>query len=570
MNNMRIGGLASGMDIDQLVQDMMKAERTRVDVVEQNKQMLLWRQEAYHDANKLLANFILDSKKAFGLSQTTASGALQNTGVQTLDWVKTAAVANTDVADVKALSGAVQGTYNLKVTRLASNWSAASSGSISAGERKDNLVNQLGLAADDVIDFTITTKQGEVRINKTDLRYVSIFDVVNEINQANIGVKAVYDYSLDRFFLQTTNTGSEKTIIIKDESTFTDGENIITGNFITGSENKLKLQYLDGEGVSQAVADSTTYAGEDALFNLGAATGLTQSTNNFTVNDVQITLKEVGATSLNVATNVQGVYEKITAFVEQYNEVIDKLNTELGAKRYADYKPLTAEQREAMSEKQIEKWEEKAKSGLLKNDPEIERTLRAMRSGLYEEVDGVKGIYNQLTQIGISTESYVSGSRGGKLVINSVKLTEAIAQDADSVIECFFKTPDRSLTIKPESQMTSGEIKEKRSQSGLITRLYDNAIAGMKNVITRAGIGSDSDLYRNVNSTILLDFVVDHGSISMLDRDVVRLDQRIRTLNQYLSKRETRYWKQFTAMEKAVNQMNQQSAWMAQQFGGGM
>ncbi|MDD4146573.1 MAG: flagellar filament capping protein FliD, partial [Clostridia bacterium] len=108
------------------------------------------------------------------------------------------------------------------------------------------------------------------------------------------------------------------------------------------------------------------------------------------------------------------------------------------------------------------------------------------------------------------------------------------------------------------------------SQSGLITRLYDNAIAGMKNVITRAGIGGDSDLYRNVNSTILLDFVVDHGSISMLDRDVVRLEQRIRTLNQYLSKRETRYWKQFTAMEKAVNQMNQQSAWMAQQFGGGM
>jgi len=151
-----------------------------------------------------------------------------------------------------------------------------------------------------------------------------------------------------------------------------------------------------------------------------------------------------------------------------------------------------------------------------------------------------------------------------------VKLTAAIAQDADSVIEFFFKTPDRSLTIKSESQMTGAEIKEKRSQSGLITRLYDNAIAGMKNVITRAGIGSDSDLYRSVNSTILLDFVVDHGSISMLDRDVIRLDQRIRTLNQYLSKRETRYWKQFTAMEKAVNQMNQQSAWMAQQFGGGM
>ncbi|MGI6587218.1 MAG: flagellar cap protein FliD N-terminal domain-containing protein [Peptococcia bacterium] len=45
MNNMRVGGLASGMDIDQIVQDMMRAERKRVDVVEQNKQILEWRQE---------------------------------------------------------------------------------------------------------------------------------------------------------------------------------------------------------------------------------------------------------------------------------------------------------------------------------------------------------------------------------------------------------------------------------------------------------------------------------------------------------------------------------------------
>ena len=104
MSSLRIGGLASGMDIDQLVADMMKAERKRVDVVEQNKTLLQWRQESYQNLNRLVANFILDSKKSLGLSQTTTSGTLFNTSVNSLDWVKTASVSNSSIANVKAYS----------------------------------------------------------------------------------------------------------------------------------------------------------------------------------------------------------------------------------------------------------------------------------------------------------------------------------------------------------------------------------------------------------------------------------------------------------------------------------
>ena len=68
---------------------------------------------------------------------------------------------------------------------------------------------------------------------------------------------------------------------------------------------------------------------------------------------------------------------------------------------------------------------------------------------------------------------------------------------------------------------------------------------------------------------MLLDFVTTHGSISMIDKNIGQLEDRIDTINYYLVKREARYWQQFTAMEKAINQMNQQSAWLAEQFGGG-
>lgn len=562
--NMRIGGLASGMDIDQLVSEMMRAERTKVDTITQDKTLLSWRQEAYQEVNRLLANFILDSKKDLGLTRVTSSGTLLSSGVNSLDWVKSATISNEDLAQVQAATGAVAGTYQLKVSRLASNWSAASSAAVSVGD-KANLATQFGLADTDELNFTITTNLGSVNIHKTDLSSVSLNDVIKEINQANIGVTALYDAELDRFFLQTKNTGVANTIEISDESRLSGGG---SGKFLTGSDNVLKLQYLDDDGAAQEVAHSITYSGVDALFDFGAATGLTQSSNTFTLNNVNFTLKETGTATLNVATNVQGIYAKISDFVQKYNEMLEKTNGELSAKRYSDYRPLTDAQRESLSDKQAEKWEEKAKSGLLRNDSVLARTLSSIRSGLYEKVAGITGVFAQLTEIGITTESYDRGSRGGKLMIDSSKLTKAIERDADSVLELLFKKPESSLALKQESTLTAAEIAEKRSQSGLITRLYDNVIAGMKDVISKAGPGNDVELYRSVNSTMLIDFVVEHGSISMLDRDMSHLEKRIDTLEIYLAKKETRYWSQFTAMEKAMQRMNQQSAWIAQQFGG--
>ena len=259
--NMRIGGLASGMDIDQLVNDLIRAERTRVDKVAQNREFLIWRQEAYQAINRLFANFILDTKKEFGLSRTTASGVLLSNSVNSLDWVKTATLTNEKLASVKVDANAVAGSYELKVHRLASNWSSASSDAISEGA-SDNLAMQFGLAETDTLKITITTNLGSVTIEKTDLSHVTINDIVKEINQADIGVVAMYDAASDRFFLQTKHTGSDNWVRINDESVLTDGEDFT--NFING---KLKLQYLDGQ-VARDVADGVDYSGENALLIL--------------------------------------------------------------------------------------------------------------------------------------------------------------------------------------------------------------------------------------------------------------------------------------------------------------
>ena len=70
-NTMRITGLASGIDTEEMIEKLMQAEKVKVDRVEQDKQIALWRQEMYNDVNKDFVNFILNSRKDFGLTSVT-------------------------------------------------------------------------------------------------------------------------------------------------------------------------------------------------------------------------------------------------------------------------------------------------------------------------------------------------------------------------------------------------------------------------------------------------------------------------------------------------------------------
>lgn len=46
-----------------------------------------------------------------------------------------------------------------------------------------------------------------------------------------------------------------------------------------------------------------------------------------------------------------------------------------------------------------------------------------------------------------------------------------------------------------------------------------------------------------------------------------QLNKQIDTFQDRLTQIEDRYWRQFTAMEKAISQMNEQSDYLMQQFG---
>ena len=90
VSGIRFGGLASGMDTEGMVKQLMQSERIRVDKFTQQKILKQWQQTEYNSMNKLMANFILDSRKKLELTKTTSSGALVSGGIDSVTWAKSA------------------------------------------------------------------------------------------------------------------------------------------------------------------------------------------------------------------------------------------------------------------------------------------------------------------------------------------------------------------------------------------------------------------------------------------------------------------------------------------------
>lgn len=538
VNPIRFGGIASGLDTESLVKQLVSAEKTRVDKFTQQKIWKQWQQAAYNETNKTMANFILDTRKNLGLTRTTATGTLVSGSINNVDWVKKASSSNDTAFEVKATASAPAGVSTLKVEALATGANVSSTSNIS-----DTITK-----ASDITGLTFTDGKAEISINGKSI-VLAEDDTLNQISQkiraALPEVNANYDSGAKRFFLSTKATGSDSKIEFG-----TDGN---TASFMTA------MKFTD---LSKAQGTNSKI-----IYNGGAV--IEYKSNNISINGLNLTLKTKTNTeeTIRVDTDVDGAYNKIKEFVDEYNKLIDGFDSKLAEKKYRDFQPLTDEQKEAMSENDIKLWEEKAKSGLLKNDETMTRMMQTIRQDIYQKVDGFGSIY----ELGITTGSWRDN---GKLTIDETKLKDALRNDSEKVLNTLFKTSDT-----PEVTINSGDneatrvekqaqIDKRKAESGAFVRIFDGLTSGIKDIVDKSGPGSEASLLRSVKSNILIEYVTS-GSRSLIDKDVSEIDKRISRETERLASLEERYWKQFTALEKAMSQMNSQSSWLSQQFGGG-
>lgn len=341
----------------------------------------------------------------------------------------------------------------------------------------------------------------------------SLNSVMSKVNNSKLGVTMFYDSYSDKVTMTRKETG-------------------------VYNENGQEIEFTDGDFLTQVLGfhnitpdtPGNYVKAENATFIINGLETSRQS-NTFSMNGVTFTLKKTTDTpvTINVNNDNDALFENIKNFVDKYNELVEKIEKKLSEPKYKDYLPLTDDEKEELSETQQEKWENMAKSGILRNDSILSGLITQMRTAIYSGVnqDDLDSAMKSLSAIGITTTADFTTA---KLEINESKLKAAIEKDPNSIELLFNGTG-----------ATDG-------QKGVIQRLYDKVNATMDQLKERAG-----NSY-SVNNQFTI------------GRQLDDLDDRIERFEDRLADLETRYYSQFTAMEQAIQKANSQAAYLAQFF----
>lgn len=638
--SIRISGLISGMDTENMIKDMLKAETSKIDRQKQQKQVLEWRRDSYRETNLKLLSF-RNSLADLKLPSTFGGKSVE--------------CSDNSVLAATASAYAQNGTHVIKVNSLMAGVTRISTTELAG--YKDTLEEQFGLTT--TVSFTLKGKDGVSHEYTFDPAAKSINDVVNAINAnaATSGINAGYSPEGNRFVLATADKGAEQVIEVE-----ADG-----GAFL---KDTLKL------GLDAGIE----YRGTDASIDYDGAAGITFKSNQFTLNDIKFDLKKAGETvSITIGQDIDTAVEKIKAFVEAYNSIMENINLKLNERREYDksshsfkYMPLTDEQRKEMSEDQIKKWEEMAKKGIMNRESllrSISSDIRMTTNGMLKNCDavtilepgvtlsskseinsyantlaeqfGITGMvsftlrgedgenhtysfdsstqnindvlnainadtkvtgivasysnnrftlatidkgagallqvvsdsnlflkdtlrlginpgtyraksnlidpnqdvryleYQSLSAIGINTGMYSIGSKdNGKLTVDEDQLREALQYSPGDVYNLF----NRTQTVLEDGQYKTYDV-------GVGLKLYNTLSNAVTSLNSKAG-ASDA-IYDN----------------SFITNDINRIDERIDILEERMKRLEERYWRQFTALEKAVQRANMQGQWLMQKLG---
>ena len=382
----RFSGLASGLDTESIIKDLMKIETSKVDRQFQQKTLLEWKRDDYRSINNNLRTF--REKNVFNLK---LQGTFQ---------AKTVSSSDESVLSATAGVQTLEGSYSVKVTQLAKGASVVSNEvDLSTGFTEGSFKIKGGEGTEEV----------EINVTAAD----TIYDVLNRINLSSdkSGVSAMYDDNLKKVFLMSKATGEKAEL------------NISAG---TGDGTILAKMGLD--------TVTSPVKGRNALIEFNGQS-LSYDSNQISLYGINMTLQKEGTTAdITVSKNIDSVVDQIKSFVEQYNTIMTDVGTKLNEKRYRTYNPLTDEQKSEMKEEDIKKWEEKARSGLFRADSLLSSTYSELRMTMSSAVDNDSD-YNTLSSIGITTSA--NWKENGKLYVDEEKLREALTKDMDGVMKLF-------------------------------------------------------------------------------------------------------------------------------------
>ncbi|WP_214753878.1 flagellar filament capping protein FliD [Exiguobacterium sp. s16] len=552
----RFGGLASGIDTDTIIKQLMQVERAPVDKLEQKKQMTEWKRDAYREINRSLMT-------------------LRNSAVDLMFsrnfYAKTSS--SSDESRVSVVAGPSSGNTAIKIESV-SDLATAATQVVIPKDKNGNNVTKATKVAD--MNFRATTQEIKLEtvakewtitpepnttesiVLKTSGGATITSDLytynettgkvtMNDGSDIAAGTTATYKSGYE-VQVRTTVGGNFKTVKVATDATM---ENLVTA--LNGKDTGISAFF---EPVSGKMSITQKQTGKNEIIEFDATTkqvfglletdlpvegknakfivngiDMEQSSNTVTIDNMTLTLKSeflTGPVTLSAATDTQKIFDNIKGFVDKYNETIDLMNKKVREDKFRSFEPLTKAQRDELSEDEIKKWEEKAMSGMLRGDNILRGAMDTLRGKWSSTtVVTVDKDMDRLFQIGLSTGS--DFTNGGKIEIDEEKLKAAIEKDPEQVYKLF---TDADTGLLPKIRDASTDSRE------TITR-----IAGAD------GSGSHS-----------------HS----MGKEMTAIDTRIQRLNALLVDKENAYYRRFAAMETAMNQANSQAASLQQFLGGGM
>lgn len=363
-------------------------------------------------------------------------------------------------------------------------------------------------------EFTVNGKT----ITIDDVTSATVSDLIDKINNAGAGVTAALDATGQLKLTSDDNTTKITLGVASSDTTDSaaNGRSLINGlSFDSNSKLSADTYGQTASGTSGKVTiDGKEYSTDTGKVSVGGVT---------------YTLTAKGSTTVTVTNDTDKLVENVKKFVEDYNTMLDKLNSLYNEKQYSDYDVLTKSQENGMTADQISKWNEKAKSGLLYHDQTLGKIISNLREAIYTPVDSVDSQYNSMMAIGIS-----SSTDRGHLQLDEDKLKTALANDPDCVYQIFASSGDVTTTDADGTTSTTTDY----DKEGVMNRISDKLFSGLKEIKSYAGTSTETS---------------DGSSLGTL---ILNLQTKMSNFKTMMDSYESALYKKYDAMETAIQQLS--------------
>lgn len=284
-------------------------------------------------------------------------------------------------------------------------------------------------------------------------------------------------------------------------------------------------------GIGYTGPYATKINGQDAVFTLNDVE-YRSNTNETTINGVSLTFTGTTAPgeviSFTITNDVDSVYNTIKDFVKEYNEILEELNKLYTADSAKGYNPLTDEQKDAMSEDEVEKWEKKIKDSLLRRDDTVSGITSTMRNSLLTNYE-YNGKKYSLSSFGIVTSS--DYTEKGKLHIKGDADDDTYSAETNKLKAALEEDPDAVMNV--------------------LSGIFENLYSGLQDKMKKTSMSSALTFYND----------------TYMKNQLVTLNKQIKNDETKLTKLEDKYYKQFTAMEVAMQKMQEQQSYLSSFLG---